>query len=631
MEPWQVYDASTPELLSELSRIRSEDVREVSRLARLSVLIEQELAERGHLILFLDSLTVETPPSKAVLPPAVTEDKAARAAFASPDTAQTADLLSCLSGSYLRPSHGLLDDSFQHLNKCTDLASSSVSIDTACKAPSASTASPTTAPCLSNHEQPDINSFVEHNSQAAGPSVLEAAIAAYKEEKRQLWKARKAGAQAGWGFANSSWPKPDIKARSTLGPLRMSAKHSSLAQPQTRSASLEGATAQPAQRQQQDKQQADVLQQPWPQADTPPAATCTRHDHAAALLQHMHPTAASQRDIVPAQACAAAAAELFSRAEFAKAQTAEARDCLITDTAQCSNQAYAQYDAVDSLLPSPAQHSLHTVNSLSAAASLSARPAASSVAELDQLANLPSHFIDGSQDADEDRGKPQYQCGGDEAVQLSAAAQIAEDIQATSLSHKQLTNLQTAGSGSVLTASSHTNSGGCSESDSEGESGAAAAEVSVEQSHWLPPHFFCWQDVTSRHNDLGLSFDYPSKQDPEDGPESSSHVGEEDWTARPDQKGTAAAAASSDQQVMSHRLSDWSMHSEDGLCSWPSTPLHDLLSRESSTRRVPMMNSKQASKGVRKLQTVRKSWGSDAASFRDRFSVLPQGERLMLA
>ena len=31
MEPWQVYDASTPELLSELSRIRSEDVREVSR------------------------------------------------------------------------------------------------------------------------------------------------------------------------------------------------------------------------------------------------------------------------------------------------------------------------------------------------------------------------------------------------------------------------------------------------------------------------------------------------------------------------------------------------------------------------------------------------------------------------
>jgi len=73
------------------------------------------------------------------------------------------------------------------------------------------------------------------------------------------------------------------------------------------------------------------------------------------------------------------------------------------------------------------------------------------------------------------------------------------------------------------------------------------------------------------------------------------------------------------------------MHSEDGLCSWPSTPLHDPLSRESSTRRIPMMNSKQASKGASKLQTVPKSWGNDEASSRDRFSVLPQGERLMLA
>ncbi|KAL0054761.1 hypothetical protein WJX82_002001 [Trebouxia sp. C0006] len=67
MEPWQVYDASTPELLSELNRIRSEDVRQLSRLARISTLIEQELAERGHLDLFLDSLTVELPPFKAVL------------------------------------------------------------------------------------------------------------------------------------------------------------------------------------------------------------------------------------------------------------------------------------------------------------------------------------------------------------------------------------------------------------------------------------------------------------------------------------------------------------------------------------------------------------------------------------
>ncbi len=73
------------------------------------------------------------------------------------------------------------------------------------------------------------------------------------------------------------------------------------------------------------------------------------------------------------------------------------------------------------------------------------------------------------------------------------------------------------------------------------------------------------------------------------------------------------------------------MHSEDGLCSWPSTPLHDPLSRESSTRRVPMMNSKQASKGASNPQTVRKSWGSDDAIIRDRFTLLPQGERLMLA
>ncbi len=37
------------------------------------------------------------------------------------------------------------------------------------------------------------------------------------------------------------------------------------------------------------------------------------------------------------------------------------------------------------------------------------------------------------------------------------------------------------------------------------------------------------------------------------GAESSSHVGEEEATTGPDQKGTAAAAASPDQQVMSHR------------------------------------------------------------------------------
>jgi len=160
-----------------------------NRLARLSTLIEQELAERGHLNLFLDGLTVEVPPSKAVLPAAVTEDKAAHAALASPETAQTADLLSCFSSSYLRPSHGLLNDSFQHLSKCTDLAVSlSVSTDTAYKAPSASTTAPATAPCLSNHEQADISSFADHSSQAAGPSVLEAAIAAYKQEKRKLWK-----------------------------------------------------------------------------------------------------------------------------------------------------------------------------------------------------------------------------------------------------------------------------------------------------------------------------------------------------------------------------------------------------------------------------------------------------------
>ncbi len=173
-----------------------------------------------------------------------------------------------------------------------------------------------------------------------------------------------------------------------------SAKNSSPAQPQTNSASLEGATAQPAQRQQQGSQKADVLQQPWPQADTPHAAPCIRHDQAAALLQHMHPTAASQGDTVPEQACAAAAADLFSRAEVATAQTVEDRECSITDhsgigTVHSSNQAGAQYDAVDSLLPSSAQHSLNIVSSLPAAASLSAHPAAASVA---QLAHLQSHL-----------------------------------------------------------------------------------------------------------------------------------------------------------------------------------------------------------------------------------------------
>ena len=43
------------------------------------------------------------------------------------------------------------------------------------------------------------------------------------------------------------------------------------------------------------------------------------------------------------------------------------------------------------------------------------------------------------------------------------------------------------------------------------------------------------------------------------------------------------------------------------------------------------MNSKQASKGVSKLRAVRMSWGSDDAISTDKFSLLPQGERLMLA
>lgn len=318
-----------------------------------------------------------------------------------------------------------------------------------------------------------------------------------------------------------------------------SAKISSPAQPQTSSASLEGAAAQPALRQQQDKQQADVLQQPWPQTDTPPAAPCMTHDQSAAKLQRMHPSAASQRDTVPAQADAAAAADLFSRAEGAKAQTTEDRHCSISDHSgvdklQSSNQAGAQYDAVDSLLPSLAQHSLDTVNSLPAAASLSACPAAPLAAQLDQLADIQSHFIDGSQDADlqshstdgsqdadEDWVKPQCQCDSElqanEAVQLSVAAQNAEDVHSTSLSHEQLMRPQTAWSGSNSAADSHTNPGSCSESDSEGELGAAA-EVSVEQIHWLPPHFFRWQDPTGRHNDLGLSFEDPSRQDSEGGP-----------------------------------------------------------------------------------------------------------------
>lgn len=237
----------------------------------------------------------------------------------------------------------------------------------------------------------------------------------------------------------------------------------------------------------------------------------------------MHPTAASQGDTVPEQACAAAAADLFSRAEVATAQTVEDRECSITDhsgigTVHSSNQAGAQYDAVDSLLPSSAQHSLNIVSSLPAAASLSAHPAAASVA---QLAHLQSHFINGRQDADEDWGKPQCQCDSelqaDEAVQLSAAAHNAEDIQSTSSRHEQLTHPQTAWSGSVSAADSHTNPGSCSESDSEGESHAPAG-VSVEQTHWLPPQFFRWQDATGRHNDLGLSFDYPSQQDSEGGP-----------------------------------------------------------------------------------------------------------------
>ncbi|KAA6417829.1 MAG: hypothetical protein FRX49_12185 [Trebouxia sp. A1-2] len=478
------------------------------------------------------------------------------------------------------------------------------------------------------------------NSQAAAPSVLEAAIAAYKQEKRKLWKARKAGAQAGWGFAktHSSWPKPDMKASSTLGPLRMSSKNSSPAQPRISSASLEGAAAQPALHQQQGKQQADALQQPWPQADTPHAAPSIRHDQATAKLQRMHPIAASQRDTDPAQACAATAADLFSIAEVANAQTVENRECLITnnsriDTVQSSNQAGAQYDAADSLLPPLARHSLNPVNSLPAAAALSACPAAPLVAQLDQLADLQSHFTDGSQDADEDWDQPQCQCDSelqaDEAVQLCVAAHNDADIQSTSSSHEQLTP-QAALSGSGSAADSHTNPGSCSESDSEGESQASAG-ASVEQNDWLPPQVLRWQDPTGRHDDLGLSFDYPSQQDSEGGPESSSHAIEQQATTGPDQKGTAAAAASFDQQVMPDRLSDWSMHSEDGFCSWPSTPLHDPLSRESSTRRVPMMNSKQASKGASKVQRVRKSWGSDDAIIRDRFTSTPQGERLMLA
>ena len=74
------------------------------------------------------------------------------------------------------------------------------------------------------------------------------------------------------------------------------------------------------------------------------------------------------------------------------------------------------------------------------------------------------------------------------------------------------------------------------------------------------------------------------------------------------------------------------MRHDDGLCSWPSTPLHDPVSSLSSAMYMPLaQNSKQRAKPGSMVPAVRKSWCSDDANQGDRFMRLPQGERLMLA
>ncbi len=151
-----------------------------NRFTRLSSLIEEELSERGHLDQFLDRLTDLT--SQAASEQCVVSGPGASQPVAKSVCAGSTD-------SSLSPTcSNTVDADAQNSESPLDIAAST-SLAIASEASSASAAPPAAASHSAQHGPITNRADVDSNVVAAGPSVLEAAVAAYKQEKRQLWKA----------------------------------------------------------------------------------------------------------------------------------------------------------------------------------------------------------------------------------------------------------------------------------------------------------------------------------------------------------------------------------------------------------------------------------------------------------
>ena len=149
------------------------------RLTKLQSLIEEELAERGQLTTFLNNLVPLSPLEPAQLSPVRPNLEAVSSSSISSEPEVG------ISDAHL-PANGLTEQVSRDANcSCpSELHDSNL----ACIAAAESASQQETA-CSNDPASHSIGVNEEAPAASHSPSVLEAAIAAYKQEKRQLWKA----------------------------------------------------------------------------------------------------------------------------------------------------------------------------------------------------------------------------------------------------------------------------------------------------------------------------------------------------------------------------------------------------------------------------------------------------------
>ena len=154
---------------------------------RLSALIEEELSERGHLTDFLNTLLEA---DQVALDSELAHSTAAQQ-LPLVDSLQLDPELS-LAPADTRPE---LDNSAPSTTLAAQGSAHADDIDGGTTASSSQAVGDSqtldqhcTASVSSNVNSHSIDIYVQAPAPATGPSVLEAAISAYKQEKRQIWK-----------------------------------------------------------------------------------------------------------------------------------------------------------------------------------------------------------------------------------------------------------------------------------------------------------------------------------------------------------------------------------------------------------------------------------------------------------